>query len=220
MARKRTVPAARKGKDAGSKTKDEFLDDGIIGFRGGPGEDNMKRHVHGRLTLTQKKVEQSLNHYNFENGLQKVQNLTRYHLRRWEEDSQAETIDNDAEPTIKVNRAETIELEDNLYEEFPYAFQDPLQTRGVEAEKEINSDMDRVLEEKRLEAVVRLRRARERRVESHRLMALYRLNLKKSLADERDGRSIFLTQEQLKKIRVSKTKAIEKLRQRPNAEVA
>jgi hypothetical protein len=189
-------------------------------------KDNQK-HGKSRLTLTQRKGKKQLvqnsNLYNFQDGLQKVHNLTRHNLRQWDDQDEVQLnmtkVEMRRAEPINFTQTLNVNLEDNIVEDFPYVLQDSLSSSIVEEEKAIHPSLDRVLEKKRLEALDRLEKARERRIESNRLMALYRLNLKNSLPDEGDGKSIYLTQEELKKIKVSKIKALQRLRQRPNAEV-
>jgi hypothetical protein len=121
------------------------------------------------------------------------------------------------EPTVSLNFTQCLDTSINLNgpslgddsTEFPYAIYDlqmPDPSHIVEEEKQIFSNLER----KRTEALQKLNKKREDRIESNRLMALYRLSLKQTEGIEQDSKSVYLTQEQIKRINQSKIQALQK----------
>jgi hypothetical protein len=184
--------------------------------RQGKGKGENRSQKGGELTLVKKKRE-----YNFEIGRLKVQNLTRFRLKSWDDDclsqesekieavanhqatsevGQDKTIKTVEEPPVSLaltqclNADTRISLADDSAE-FPYALHE-LQTTDpmniVEEEKQIYSHLD-LIEKKRIEALKKLNKKREDRIESNRLMALYRISMKQSETVEHDSKSVYHT---------------------------
>lgn len=102
-------------------------------------------------------------------------------------------------------------------DDFPYAIQELANPNPDEEEKQIHSNFD-LIEKKRLEALKKLNKKRQDRIESNRLMALYRLSMRQSGSAEHDSKSVYLTQEQIKRINQSKTQALQKRHKKMNGD--
>ena len=195
----------------------------------------------GELVFVKKKKE-----YDFEIGRLKVQNLTRYQLKMvggWDDclsqksEEITETVNcevvsevvkeekistTEEEPFVGVEVSLDLKKSVNTRislgddsDDFPYAIQELATGNPDEEEKQIHSNLD-LIEKKRLEALKKLNKKRQDRIESNRLMALYRLSMRQSGSAEHDSKSVYLTQEQIKRINQSKTQALQKRHEKMN----
>lgn len=189
-----------------------------------------------KLKLTEK------GKYDFELGKSRVKNLTRHHHKRGydffedmvlskatcpgetqnrsHQSENGSITNNNQSESGSIPFSQTLNLDiDCLMNDFPYT---PTQSQPpalpdkeiFEEEKQIYSNLDDLIEKKRQEAFAKLNKSRERKVEINHLMALYRLDLKRSRDNSNGKTSIFLTQEQIKLIHHKKALALQKLHER------
>lgn len=184
----------------------------------------------GKLSLKER------GRYDFEVGRKRVQNLTRYHwiqiqdswkdIKLKEEESgnekEAKVLSCPQDSSETQNKSDlkpmpftqTLNLELSCFmDEFPYTIEEP-RRKDYQEEKQIYSNVDQMIEKKRQEAYAKLNKTREKKIEINHLMALYRLDMKRSHPNSKNTTSIFLTQEQLRHIHQKKVMAIQKLHQR------